>query len=246
MERAYFVDLDSGHLLGAPDASGPVLLLPRIKRGATFTLPIQFLSGRIVQELSAGASGTLGFKPLGQYDNGTYAAAAGSWVKTGTGMSALYTFSVTFINSVMNALFNINGDPSDDVASVDLGGEIKWIDSSGTHETAPDFKLTVLNDINRGGEVIPITPLGLAPYYLPNVTALLGNIVMNGVPTTLDAVPTIGMFQAGNLLFLLINGSISMWVFSTGAADPTDPGQVAPVDYNATTNNFHWQKSGGY
>jgi hypothetical protein len=33
------------------------------------------------------------------------------------------------------------------------------------------------------------------------------------------------------------------WQLVGGAADPTDPtGQVAPTDYNATTNNKHWVK----
>jgi hypothetical protein len=239
MARTFFVDLDSDRLLGALDASGPILSAGRVKRGSNFTLPIQFLSGGVVQELASTATGILGFKPKGQYDNTSYCAAAGSWVKTGSGTSALYTFSVTFINSVMNALFDIDGDPTNDVALVELGGEIKWIDPNGTHETAPDFGLTVLNDINRGGETIPTTVPSIAPTFLPYVTALTGNIIVNGVPTTLDAVPTAGIFNANSLIFIRVAG-ITMLSFDAGAANPADLGHVAPPDYNAVTNNYHW------
>ena len=35
------------------------------------------------------------------------------------------------------------------------------------------------------------------------------------------------------------------WRLDAGAADSGDPGQVAPADYDATTNSKHWVKVGG-
>src|SRR5205823_530299 len=163
----------------------------------------------IVTDLGVGAAGTLGFKPSGQFQNSSYACASLAWVKTGTGTSSVYTFvTVSFINAVMNALFNSGNDPTLDAASVVLGGEIKWADTNGTHETQT-FNLTVLNEINRGGETVPVTGGGTAPTYLSSVSQLTGNVVIAGVAISLDAVPTAGFFAAGALVFVVIAGSIS-------------------------------------
>jgi hypothetical protein len=34
----------------------------------------------------------------------------------------------------------------------------------------------------------------------------------------------------------------SSWELRGGVADPADPGDVAPLDYNLATNNKHWVK----
>src|SRR5947207_4098093 len=122
---------------GAPLPSvSPLVSLGSIKRGSLLILPVQFLLNGIVTDLGVGAAGTLGFKPSGQFQNSSYACASLAWVKTGTGTSSVYTFvTVSFINAVMNALFNSGNDPTLDAASVVLGGEIKWADTNGTHET---------------------------------------------------------------------------------------------------------------
>ena len=31
-------------------------------------------------------------------------------------------------------------------------------------------------------------------------------------------------------------------VLEAGPADPTDPGQITPLDYDAVTNNKHWRQ----
>lgn len=255
-----YVDLATNNLIGSIPGGGSGVTAPQtqnavsetlrhlaqIKRGSTFTVAIQFLTSGIITELSAGATGQLGFKAKGNHNATAFAAVATSWVKTGSGTTATYTFSVTFLNSALNALFVI-GDASsaDDVPFVDLIGEIKWTDSNGTHETAPDFTLRVLNDVNQGNETVP-TSAGTAPFqYLSSIVRLVGNTIVNGVATSLDAVPTANVYVVSNLIFIIIGGAISMWELAANAADPTDPGQVAPVDYNAATNNVHWVKVGG-
>jgi hypothetical protein len=255
-----FVDLTTNNLIGnipgggsgvtAPQASSAfsetLRHLGQIKRGSTFTVAVQFLTAGIITELSVGASGQLGFKAKGNHNATAFAAVATSWVKTGAGTTATYTFSVAFLNSALNALFAI-GDASaaDDVPFLDLIGEIKWTDANGTHETAPDFTLRVLNDVNQGNETVPTTAGGSNSPYLSSIVRLTGNTVVNGVATSLDAVPTAAIYVPTNLIFIIIGGVIGMWELVTGAADPTDPGQVAPVDYNAGTNNVHWVKVGG-
>lgn len=115
--------------------------LGAIKRGNTLTLQIQFIQNNVVTELSAGAVGILGFKQVDQH-NAPYCASA-NWVKSGSGTTTIYTFTVTFLSSVLNALFLAASDPN----SIDLISEIQWTDSNGTHETLPDILLTVLNDV---------------------------------------------------------------------------------------------------
>jgi hypothetical protein len=240
MAPTVFVDLNSNSLLGSATATIPLSSLPPIKRGASLILPVQFVNAGVVTELSAGATGILGFKAPGYNSAASYAAVALSWVKTGTGTAALYTFTVTFINTVLNAILELGGAGAD-LNSIVLNGEIKWADSNGTHETTPNFKIIVLNDINQGGESVPVTGIAGPITWLPNVTQLTGNLIVGGVPQSLDAVPTVGVFNANSLLIARIAGT-SQFTFDAGAADVTDPGQVAPTDYNAVTNNFHWTK----
>jgi hypothetical protein len=47
-------------------------------------------------------------------------------------------------------------------------------------------------------------------------------------------------------IVIIVGGSpqVQSWRLDSGAANPLDGGQVAPLDYNATTNNKHWTKVG--
>src|ERR1700739_353549 len=204
-----FVDLATNNLIAAIPGGGSGTAAPlaqqavsetlrhlgQIKRGSTFTVAIQFLTAGIITELSVGATGQLGFKAKGNHNATAFAAVATSWVKTGSGLTATYTFSVTFLNSALNALFVI-GDASaaDDVPFLDLIGEIKWTDSNGTHETAPDFTLRVLNDNNQGNETVPTSAGSTQMQYLASIVRLTGDTVVNGVATSLDAVPTANIY----------------------------------------------------
>ena len=51
--------------------------------------------------------------------------------------------------------------------------------------------------------------------------------------------PTAGFFNTRSLVTTRIQG-VTSFTFDPGAADVADPRQVAPHDYNAGTNNFHW------
>lgn len=81
----------------------------------------------------------------------------------------------------------------------------------------------------------------------PIVASVPGLIVnplidrLRGAPTAIESIVTVGL---PTLCFLIVNiGGMQMWQLVTGAADGTDPsGQVAPLDYNGTSNNRHWLK----
>jgi hypothetical protein len=72
------------------------------------------------------------------------------------------------------------------------------------------------------------------------------NTALTGGGTALDAEVT-ASFALGYRIDFLLNGRLQSWELVAGAADATDPnGQVAPLDYNAGTNNKHWVKIGGF
>lgn len=82
------------------------------------------------------------------------------------------------------------------------------------------------------------TPVSVgAPYqWLQGITALRTG------STALEAVTTTNL-DLGSRVDIYIDGVLEAWFLTTGAADGTDlNGQVAPLDYNVTTNPKHWVK----
>lgn len=89
--RLHF-DLDKGKFVLAP---GTTQLLQSIdqKRSPNAEIEIQFLRLITPQELASGATGVFEVKETGKYDaNAIF--RAGSWVKTGTGVNTIYTFTL--------------------------------------------------------------------------------------------------------------------------------------------------------
>lgn len=63
-------------------------------------------------------------------------------------------------------------------------------------------------------------------------------------PFSLEAFSTTAL-ALDTLHFILINGYPQGWILQAGAANAGDPtGEVAPLDYNALTNDKHWELSG--
>lgn len=65
---------------------------------------------------------------------------------------------------------------------------------------------------------------------------------------TLDEMPT-RVLMPGSIVQIVIfdtNNVRTLMQFQliAGSADPTDPGQVQPLDYNAVSNNKHWEQLG--
>jgi hypothetical protein len=110
-----------------------------------------------------------------------------------------------------------------------------------------DYIFIDRNVLNKG-TLLPATMLGLQTTY----TALYGGVgfiysntitALSGGGTALDAVTTAEKALGFRYDFLL-NGIPQSFFLAAGAADVDDPtGQVAPLDYNAGSNNRHWQRS---
>jgi hypothetical protein len=69
--------------------------------------------------------------------------------------------------------------------------------------------------------------------YLPNIASL------TGTPPSLDQVSTVGLAQ-NSRRDVYIGGIGRAWYLVSGAADGSDSGQLAPLDYDAGTNDVHW------
>ena len=93
-----------------------------------------------------------------------------------------------------------------------------------------------------GGGEGPSGPV-IGPEYHPEIVSLL---VADGSPA-LEELPSAGRgYKTLFVIVIDVEGTKERqeWIIDTGAADPDDGGQVAPADYNATTNNVHFAKVG--
>lgn len=103
--RLYF-DLDQQKFVLGP---GTTQLLGSIdqKRSPNAEIEIQFLRGVTPQELASGATGIFEVKETGKYDaNAIF--RAGSWVKTGTGVDTIYTFTLDLMTPAGDLLLGVN------------------------------------------------------------------------------------------------------------------------------------------
>ncbi|CAN5462910.1 hypothetical protein BH20VER3_BH20VER3_00960 [soil metagenome] len=230
-----YVDLELEKLVIAP-GTGQFVEELKFKRALTAQVPVQFSRKGVAEELPADATGILGLKPLGQYD-ADYVVAALAWVKSGTGVGALYTFTLSFINPDLDALFRVDGDPENDVVAIELMGELQWI-YGGTTYKSQTFVVTIVNDVNRGGETVPDLPPLAFGVYLPSITGLTG-----GASSDLDAVPTVTLRTGYIVQVLRVNGEGDYewlaFVLTTGSASLSS--DVQPLDHDGATNDRYWR-----
>jgi hypothetical protein len=236
MRIAY--DLDGETLTTVPGVRSAISVL-EFKRSAIASLEIQFNRDGVVEELPPDATGIFGMKVTGHYD-ADYSVASLAWVQSGTGENAIYKFEFSFINPDLDALFMVDADPSNDVVSLTLMGELQWISGGRVHKSQT-VNVKIANDVNRGGEILPDMPPLAFGVYLPNITGLTGGGVAD-----LDAVATVGL-RTGYIVQILQNvGGDNVWlaaVLVEGSAT-TSP-DVQPLDHDDTTNNRYWQVAGG-
>lgn len=169
-----YIDVDLNQLVLNPGNKNPVTSLS-FKRGDSAQINVQFVQAGAVIELPADATGKIGFKKIGKYDDDFIVSALG-WTKNGTGATASYAFSPSFNTTQLNALLDQNGDP---VASVQLMGEIQWA-TGGATESTNTFTATVSNDVIKDDEGVPTA--GTPPYPIPSLlltTALVGIVALN-------------------------------------------------------------------
>lgn len=147
-----YVDRLLNAIVSAPGSQNPVTRL-EFKRGDSATIQVVFCEGTTVVELDSGATGIFGLKEYGKYDS-DFVVVDEDWTKTGTGTSTVYSFTPAFNTTELNALLEVNADPEDDVASIELMGEIQWT-ISGAIASTQTFIAQVHNDVIRGDEDTP-------------------------------------------------------------------------------------------
>lgn len=105
--RLYF-DLDRQKFVLAPGTTQVLTSIDQ-KRSPNASIEIQFLRGVTPQELPSGASGIFEVKESGKYDANSI-FRADSWVKTGTGVDTIYTFTLDLMTDEGDRLLGVN-DP---------------------------------------------------------------------------------------------------------------------------------------
>lgn len=234
-----FVDLDTEEVIPAPGVRDPVEQV-RVKRALSTRIEIQFTRAGLVVELPNDATGIFGVKESGKYDD-DYVAAALAWIKTGSGATTVYTFTLSLINTALDTLFAVDGDPANDVAQIELMAELQWTTGGNALKT-PTLTFLVDNDVNRGGETVPEMPAIAYSVFLPGITDLTGGTIGESPITHLDAIPTVGLVS-GYIIELLIDDGVGnlQWlpyILETVAAGA---GVVEPLDYDGTTNDRRWK-----
>lgn len=210
------------------------------KRRDAFSVEVKFLRGGVVQELSNGATGKLGIKALGDY-SAVFLASALTWTKTGTGTSAIYTFSLTLNTTEIATEF------TDDPPSIDTALEVEWVQGT-SRESSLAADLTIHNDYVRGDEGVPTA--GTPSYPLPkNIPVLRIDITgkTGSAAADLDAIVTLGIDLATYPTLYLVKtgagGGIQGWQLTAGTdAEDVGSGIVRPDDYAAATNEKVWKQ----
>lgn len=113
-------------------------------RRDVFPIEVKFIQGAGYVDLPDGSTGQLALKELGAW-NGAIRASA-SWVKSGAGRTAVYTFMLSLDTPELNALF------AEEPNSVSMAMEITWSYSIGSlqvRETAVAVPVIVSNDYIR-------------------------------------------------------------------------------------------------
>lgn len=139
-----YISLDNRAFVVSPTLLQTVSTLFFTRRDNT-PVEVQFVRDGSVVELSAGAVGKMGLKSSFA---GNFLAYAGNWVKSGTGTSTIYTFSLNMTSANLDALF-----PADTEDSVSCKVEVEWQENGNTSSTLPTSAI-VYNDVIRGGESV--------------------------------------------------------------------------------------------
>jgi hypothetical protein len=139
-----YINLDTREFVISPTLLQRVTTLFFTRRDNE-PVEVQFVRNGAVAELSSGAVGKLGLKTT---YGGNFLAYAGNWVKSGTGTSTIYTFSLNMTSANLDALF-----PDDDEDAVNCKVEVEWQTGGNTSSTLPT-EATIYNDVIRGGESV--------------------------------------------------------------------------------------------
>lgn len=139
-----YISLDSREFVVSPTLLQRVSTLYFTRRDKV-PVEVQFVRGGQVVELDASAAGTIGLKKT--YGGG-FLAFDGTWLKSGSGTSTVYTFGLNLNTDPLNNEF-----PLDTEDSIDCKVEIEWSELGMISSTLPT-QAVIYNDIIRGSESV--------------------------------------------------------------------------------------------
>ncbi len=215
------------------------------RRGNSAAVEVQFFRGGDIVERPAASVGSFSLKTVGDYDGDAIVEAL-SWVKTGTGLSTVYTFYPNFNTTELNDLLG-HDSVATDVKYVDLMMGIRWNDGGGAVGSSippGDAEITarVWNDINKGTTSAPSpggSPYPEADYLIRHLDGITG---WDDGGSPLETVGTTG-FETGQAIVFLVDGQPYHAKLVSGANETSttsNPVYVKPDDHDAATNNRVW------
>ena len=154
-----YVDLDTLQLRSSATDARLVSFLDA-KRGDALPLTIRFYQAGSIVRLDATTTINFALKEEGKYDQDPLVLES-SFTASAVGSpdsDPNYTATPSLNTGGLNALFNIDGDSSNDPATVRLMGELTWQATGDTGPTSiKTFVVRMANDVYRGDETAPTT-----------------------------------------------------------------------------------------
>lgn len=204
-----------------------------IRRSPALPLNVRFVeSGAVVDPGSPEIYFVL--KSEGKYDEDPPVLLNGSWTKSGSGSTALWTTTLNLVTTALDALFVVDGDDSNDISEVTLMGELVWI-IDGEQRSSGRISVTITNNVYRGDET-PVEETAAPGTYL--ATAGNNRIRPELAITTLTelrAYVTDGVPRP-HLIAVNIPGKEKLWLVQDGTGADNGDWRIRPDDYVETDN----------
>lgn len=172
----FVIDLDTLAILEAA-ASG--------KRGDATPFEVVFQKGGFTIQQPAGTIITFAAKPDGEFDSPAL-IFCDEFTRSATGTDAKYLGNPSMNGVALNALFNIDGNSSNDVSHVDLMAEFSWRVGAGEPVSSDTFVFRVKNDVWKGTEDTPMVLID--PFFYLTAPAI--SVTLWGSPNTSQIVIT--------------------------------------------------------
>lgn len=207
-----------------------------VRRGTTLDLEVQFVSKGALVDIGA-PNLVLAVKSLNEFDQDPPLFLSNTFVKTGSGLTAVWESSVVISSAAVDTALAVDGNESNDVAEFVVMAEFSWSLTGSRYATAR-FNLCIENNIYREDDSVPpIAAVAGEFLYLDTVTAILGAGGLDEVPTQLMLPPT--------LVSIVVAGVYSLWILRTQTTEVEDgEGYVIPNDFDIGTNRKVWVRLG--
>jgi hypothetical protein len=116
------------------------------KRGDTAAIEVEFCEGVTAATLPEGASLVYGVKERGKYDGDLLLSVTDFTLEDG-----IYKGTAAFDMTAIDAALEVDGDDSNDVASLEAMAEVSWTTDDGTLSTNT-LNCLIVNDVNRADD----------------------------------------------------------------------------------------------